>query len=190
LFKLLKFLGDKKPDNVTFDVDGEKVEVILGDKHVTVTKNIYNLYKDPEARRAASHIVAPLNQEGIDTLEFRRGDEIETVNKEEAAAFSYASLEGEPLLENVREAWLSIVALSFNPQHKWRFSEGITARIEDRAFWERIHKHEEKFEEADQLLVALKATTTRDNNGILHTENVVEKVLKHVHAPKQTKLAL
>ncbi|MGA9885288.1 MAG: hypothetical protein WBQ34_16355, partial [Candidatus Acidiferrales bacterium] len=74
------------------------------------------------------------------------------------------------------------------PEHKWRLSEGITARIEDEDFWTRVHKHDEIFEEGDQLLVSLRTRTRRDKEGILHTENVIEKVLQHVHVPKQPKL--
>jgi hypothetical protein len=190
LFKLIKKLGEKKPDSVTYENNGDTVVLALGIEKLTVNKNTYNLFLDPEARRAASRIVEPLKTEGIDFLEIRRGDEIETVSKEEAPAFSYLALDGELLLDNVREAWLSIVALSFNPQHKWRFSDGITARIDDKEFWDRIHRHEEIFEEEDQLLVALRTTTRRDNDGKLHTDNVIERVLQHLHAPKQTKLSL
>jgi hypothetical protein len=187
-FKLIKFLRNRKPDSVVFQEKHDTVMLALGDQRITVNKNIYNMYQDPEARRAASTLVAPLNTEGIETLEIRRGEEIETVTKEEAEAFSYSQLEGEVLLDNVREAWLSVIALSFNPDHKWRFSDGITAVIQDKAFWDRIHRHEEIFEEADQLLVMLRTTTTRDEKGALHSLNVIEKVLQHVHTPKQAKL--
>jgi len=94
------------------------------------------------------------------------------------------------LLENVRDAWLSIISLSFNPDHKWRFSDGITAVIEDKEFWDRVHRREEIFEEADQLLVRLRTTTTRDYKVALHTLNVIENVLEQRHTPKQSKLNL
>jgi hypothetical protein len=151
------------------------------------------LYQDPETRRAASTLVEPLNREGIDKLEIRRGEEIETVTKEEAAAFSYSDVEGEMLLDNVAESWLSIIALSFNPDHKWRFSTGgstLTANITDHEFWVRIHKHEEIFEEGDQLLVALRTSTYRDLSGKLQTRYMVERVIQHRHTSKQSRLDL
>jgi hypothetical protein len=190
LFELIKFLRNKKPDSVVFEEKNNTFLVVLGDQHITVNKNTYQLYEDPEARRAASALVAPLNSEGIETLEIKQGDEIETVSKEEAPSFAYSQQEGELLLENSREAWLSIIALSFKPGHKWKFSDGISATIEDGEFWDRVHKHEEKFEEEDQLRVTLRTTTTRDSKGVLHNVHVIEKVLEHIHTPKQMKIDL
>jgi hypothetical protein len=94
------------------------------------------------------------------------------------------------LLDSTKEAWISIISLSFNREHKWRFYDGgsitFTANIADEDFWKRIHRHEETFEEADQLLVALRIVTTRDEKGELHAVRSVEKVIKHIHVPKQT----
>jgi hypothetical protein len=192
-FKLIKFLRNRKPDSVTIEDKSNTVTMVLGDQHITVNQNTYHLYQDPEARRAASALVEPLNREGIDSLEIRRGNEVETVTKEEAPAFSVAQLEGEVLLDNVTESWLSIVALSFNPDHKWRFSTGgstLTANVIDPMFWSRVHKHQEKFEEGDQLQVALRTFTYRDLLGKLQTRYTVERVIEHVHTAKQSKLNL
>jgi hypothetical protein len=193
LFKLIKFLRNKKPDSVTLEEKTKTVTLVLGNQNITVNQNIYELYQDPEARRAASILVEPLSREGIDKLEIRHAEEIETVTKEESEAFFFSSVEGEKLLENVAESWLSIIALSFNPDHKWRFSTGgstLTASIVDQEFWGRIHKHQEKFEEGDQLLVALRTSTFRDPLGRLQTRYTVERVIQHRHMPKQARLDL
>jgi hypothetical protein len=47
-------------------------------------------------------LVAPLNKEGIETLEIRRGNEVEAVTKEEASAFQYSQQEGDTLLDSLR----------------------------------------------------------------------------------------
>jgi hypothetical protein len=188
LFELLKFLRNKKPDTVTIEDKSDTVTIVLGEQHITVNQNVYKLYQDPEARRAASTLIEPLNREGIDKLEIKHGDEIETVTKEDAEAFSYFELEGEILLDSVAESWLSIIALSFKPEHKWRFSTGgstLTANITDQDFWDRVHKHEEIFEEEDQLLVALRTSTYRDATGRLQTRYTIERVIQHRHTPKQ-----
>lgn len=193
LFKLIKVLKNRKPDSVVFENNSGTVILALGDQRFTTNKTTYELYQDPEARRAAMGIVAPLENEGIEVLEIKRGDEVETVTKDEAPAFYYASVEGDVLLDNTKEAWVSIIALSFNPIHKWRFSDGgstFTANIADKEFWGRVYKHEERFEESDQLLVILRLVTTRNDKGDLQTIRTIEKVLKHVHAPKQTKFNL
>lgn len=193
LFKLIKFLGGKKPDKIAFETEGGNVNVIKGDQNVVVNKNTYNLYLNPEVRRAADRIVAPLNSEGIETLEIRRENEVERVNKEEASFFSYSELEGELLLNTVSQSWLSIISLSFNPENKWRFTTGgsvFYANVTDEQFWDKVHKHVVKFAEGDQLLVALRTATARDDKGILRTRYTVEKVLEHVAAPKQSRLNL
>ncbi len=193
LFKLIKFLRNKKPDSITIEDKTSTVNFVLGDQHLTTNKNTYILFQDPEARRAASTLVEPLNREGVETLEIRRGDEVETVNKEEAQAFTFGLQEGEMLLDNVTESWLSIISLSFNPEHKWRFTTGgsvFTARIIDHDFWGRVHKHEEKFEEGDQLRVALRTSTYRDPVGTLRTTYVIERVVEHRNIPKQRRLNL
>ena len=97
------------------------------------------------------------------------------------------------LLDNVAESWLSIIGLSFNPKHKWRFTTGgsnLAAEIADGAFWERVHKHQEIFEEGDQLLVSLRTSTYRELTGRLQTVYTVERFIQHIHSPKQTKLGL
>ena len=190
-FKLIKILGDKKPDSVTFENNGDNVNIVLGDQRIVVNKNTYNLYLDGDARRAASQIVAPLNTQGIEKLEIKRGDEIETVTKEQATAFAYTDTESEQLIDSVADAWLSIISLSFNPEHKWRFSNGgatITASVEDKAFWENVHKQSIKFSEGDQLLVKLRTKTSREANGQLHSRYIIEHVIQHVPSPKQARL--
>lgn len=190
LFKLIKKLGGQKPENVTFKQDGDIVVVSVGAQSVEVNKTTYQLYVDPEVRRAADRVVAPLQSEGIDLLEIKRGNEVEKITKEEAPSFSFSDLEGEKLLDNAAEAWLSIISLSFNPEHKWRFSTGgstFTAEVEDEEFWRRVHGHTIHFSEGDQLLVMLRTTTVRDDKGALRTRYTIQHVLQHRTAPKQSK---
>ena len=194
LFKLIKFLGARKPDSVSIGDNNRNLNIVLGDQNILVNHSAYDLYEDQQARRAASILVEPLNREGIDRLEIRRGDEVETITKEEAEAFYFSELEGDKILENVSEAWLSIISLSFNHDHKWRFSTGgsnLTAAIEDEQFWRRVHTHQEIFEEGDQLLVDLRTSTFRDpTTGRLQTRYAIERVIQHQHMPKQSGLDL
>ena len=192
VFKLIKKFGNKKPDSVKFENNGTVI-LALGGQYFTTNKTSYELFSDPEVRRAASTLVAPLQVEGIDELKISKGDDVELVTKEEAPSFSYSPLEGELLLDGTKEAWLSIISLSFNPNLKWRFYDGgttFTANILDDDFWKRVRRHEERFEESDQLLVNLRIVTARDEKGDLHTIRTVEKVLKHIHTPKQQKFDL
>ena len=141
LFKLIKVLNGAKPDTVKFQKDGDIVTIGIGIREIKVTKNTYNLYLDPQIRRSADQMVAPLQGEGIDALEIRKGKEVERVDKEQVPAFHVSEIEGELLLDSTSEAWVSVIALSFNPNHKWKFSTGgstFSANITDDDFWDRV----------------------------------------------------
>jgi hypothetical protein len=192
LFKVLKELRGKKPDAVKIEEGRDLVVIVIDDRQIETDKNTYALYSDAEVRRAADKLIArPLQTEGIEKVEVRRGNEVATVTKEEAPSFGFSDLEGDLLLDNVSEAWLSIISLSFNPDHKWRFSTGgstFSANITDDEFWDRVHRHIIRFSEGDQLLVELRTTTARDEKGILRTRYTVERVLQHISTPKQRRL--
>jgi hypothetical protein len=190
LFKLIRKMHGRRPENVEFQEGGDIVIVSVGTEKIEVNKTTFQLYSDPEVRRAADRLVAPLNSEGIDTLEIRREDEVERITKNDAESFNFSELEGERLLDNASEAWLSIIALSFKPEHKWRFSTGagtITAEMKDETFWAGVHNRTTPFFEGDQLLVILRTTTVRDERGALRTRYTVERVLRHVKAPEQSR---
>lgn len=190
-FKLIKFLKNRRADSVTFEEKTGTVTLVMGDQHITVNQNTYKLYDDIEARRAAGALVAPVTKEGIDSLEIRRGDELEIVTKDDARAFDVSQAEAEMLLDSVAHVWLTIIGLSFNQEHKWRFSTGgstLTAHMMDHEFWQGIHQHQEAFEEGDQLLVAMRTSAYRNPEGHLHTTYTVEKVIEHLRGPKQPRL--
>jgi hypothetical protein len=85
------------------------------------------------------------------------------VDESDVAYFENGFREGETLLENTREAFLEIVRLSFNPDHKWGFTDGtsrIRAYIRDPKFWAEVRAGL-RFAKGDHIVASLKTRTYR-----------------------------
>lgn len=180
-FKLINFLGKRKPETVSIKDDGD-VEIRVGDQSTSVTNNVYNLYLDSDARKAAGMIVAPLRREGIDRLDVEFEDEKESVTKEEADYFEFEAIEGEPDLDNSSDALVELIRLSFRREHKWGFTDGgrnFNATVEDDEFWKQIDKGEVSFSEGDQMYVRLRTRTFRTESG-LKSEHVIQRVIRYI----------
>jgi len=189
-FKLLKWLGKRKPEDVSFTDQG--VNLRIGDQTTTVTTTTYNLYLDPEARRAAGMMVSPVRQAGIDRLDVQFQEEIESVTKEEVESFEFQEFEGEPALDNTSDALLQLVRLSFRREHKWGFSDGsrnFTAAVEDDGFWKDINSGAIRFSEGDQMYVKLRTRTFRTLTS-LKSEHSIVKVVKYIPRPSPEQLSL
>jgi hypothetical protein len=193
-FGLLKWLNGRspEPENITFQKDEGTVQIQLGGKQTSVRNNVYNLYCDPQARRAADAIVAPLRKEGIDSVAVQADEETETITKEEAEAFTFELIEGAPALDQVTDSLLQIVRLSFKREHKWGFWDGsakLNATVQDDEFWHQISSGDRTFSEGDQMFVKLRTKTYITDSG-LKAEHVVEKVVKYIPRlrPKQLPL--
>ncbi len=193
--KLLKWLkGDRpKPGQVSFTNNGTVV-ITIGDRTAETPEATYRVATDPAIRASLDRMVAPLRSEGIETLDIYDAEissEREVITKSEVDYFSAEELEGETLLDNTRDAVLSIVRLSFNREHKWGFTDGttrITAKIQDGHFWDQIQNRAVAFSKGDHILVSLRTRTFRRDNGDLKSEYFVERVVRLIHRPQQQNL--
>jgi hypothetical protein len=191
LFKLIKWLKKRalEKDQITFQNNGN-VSIQIGGEKTEINQTVYNLYLDPDVRKSADLMTAPLRQEGMDKVEIRAGEEVEIVTNEEAPYFEYTFPEGEAALDTSSDALLEIVRLSFNPDHKWGFSDGnrtFNATMDDSDFWKRIDSREVSFSEGDQVLVNLRTKTFSTPTG-LKSEHSIPKVIKFIRRPKTGKL--
>jgi hypothetical protein len=140
-------------------------------------------------------MVAPLKRDGVDSLDFFEEGVVEyaeEITKTEVDYFTAEELEGETLLDNTREAVLSIVRLSFREEHKWGFTDGttkISAKIQDPRFWQDVQQGR-AFAKGDNVLVSLRTRTFRRDNGELKSEYFIEQVIKMIHRPEQSPLDL
>jgi hypothetical protein len=190
LFKLIKWLKKRKPESVSFK-DGN-VEIKIGDQSTKVSNTVYNLYLDPEARKAAGMVASPLRKAGIDNLEIQLGEEKETVLKDEVDSFEFELFEGEAELDNTSPALLQLVRLSFKREHKWGFTDGsrnFNATVDDDDFWKQISSGEISFSEGDQLHVLLRTRTFITESG-LKSEHSVQRVVRYIPRKKPEQMPL
>jgi hypothetical protein len=159
-------------DGTTLDVPGVVVE----------------LHKRPTIRRRARDVVAPLEQDGIEVVEFKGGGmEDVVIEDDDLPSFDSNEEEGEVVTDQVIELWLEVVTAAFAEGNKWRFSDGqsrFNALIEDDQFMRRVNNHIEVFGKGDTLRCRMRIIQTQGPNG-LHTERHIVRIFEHTSRPMQ-----
>ncbi len=192
LIKWLKNRKIKKVDKIAED----RVSIhITSDEKIEVDPRVLDLYKSQRVRDALSKVISePLSREGIN--EFRSvaegTNESVIVTKEEKEYFELPLIGDELLGENITEAFLQVVSLSFKEDNKWRFSRGESvfyAIIKDEEFLAKIDHNEVRFSKDDILHVRLQAKDYLSIKGI-RTEYIIVKVIEHRSAAIQLPLPI
>ena len=197
IIKIFKALKGEKPARAITNNTTNTTIINTGSGQVlnNVDRSSAELYGDDLVRDAIKRVIRPLERAGIDEIQLKRDMQIvERITKDETAAF-LAPLDGtgqpEREIVSTREAYLRVDKPSFVPGQVWRFSDGQSkfgAKITDHNFEARVQAREEGFYSGDRLHVQLKTIQKVENNGALKTETVVERVLGHLPAPRQTTL--
>jgi hypothetical protein len=197
IIKIFKALKGEKPTRVITNNTTNTTIINTGSGQVLNNVDRYSaeLYSADLVRDAVKRLVRPLERAGIDEIQLKRDRQIvERITKDEAPAF-LAPLDetGQPAREiaSTREAYLRVDKPSFVPGQVWRFSDGQSkfgAKITDQNFEARVGAREEGFYSGDRLHVQLRTIQKVENDGALKTETVVERVLEHLPAPRQTTL--
>jgi hypothetical protein len=155
------------PDGTTIDVPSE----------------VWLLYMRQSARRKAREVIAPLERDGIDRLEFRprrKAPPELVVTDDDAAFFDLPEEPEDALTDNERVTLVEIVQLGYESNKKWRLREGaasFSAPISDDKFWEKVHRREIHFAEGDMLRIRLRVIQTLRADGKLTAEHRVLEVL-------------
>lgn len=175
LFQFVKWLKGR-PYKVK--AEGDDLEVTTNDNDkLIISQNVYLLYQNSEVLSHLNSIVKPLRQEGItDFSAHHASSEPITVSKAEAISFSFDEEIGSP---NIVKITLDIITLSFDSTYAWRFHDGentITARIEDRIFWDKIDNHEIQINKGDKAIVDMQTRQFRTPTGKLKKENLIIKI--------------
>jgi hypothetical protein len=185
LFRFIKRLRGRQipKEGVIFQNHGIIQIIIPGDDPIQISRDVLNLANDPSIRKSIEGAIAPLNRNGIDFIEFCEGsDKCERVIKDDIQFYQAGEIGQELLIDNEREAVISIVRLSFKQEHKWSFTDGaarITALIDDQDFWTRIQAGQ-RFAKGDQLRVKIRTKTTRTPSGDLKSEYRISRVLEYI----------
>lgn len=188
LFKFIKWLRGRNIGSaqMTF-INNGIVQIQLGDDTVQVSEIVLRLAQEELVRKYAEGIVRPLKRDGIEELHVDGGeDRRDDVDKSDIAYFEVGFADGVTLLENNREAVLEITRLSFNPDHKWGFTDGTTklrAIVKDNRFWSDIRSGL-RFAKGDHVRVILRTRTFKNDADELKSEYSVEDVIQHI--PRRT----
>lgn len=199
LFYLIKRMKGCKPKSTKTLSDGNVTIVFTNDlgvdDDVTVKKEVALLFSDKSVRSAAHNTVTPLLREGIDSFSYKDGDEIiPLVSANEAQYFILPILEPTeiPIDNSPQERILSIVALSFKEDNKWRLSDGgsiFNVTMSDSTFVSQVSQGLRDFAKGDMLRVLLATKVYYTHDG-LRTDYEAVTVLEQIKAPRQGLLPL
>ncbi len=167
---------------LTFD-DGQSI---------TIRRESLQLAADKPFRDAARQVVAPMERDGVDTVELSspREGTVEIVPAD-LPGFEVPPIEEQPLADQEREVALRPVNVAFTEGNKWRVSDGEStffATVTDIAFLQRVETGQEVFAKSDILRARVRTRQWRTSDGDLRTDHEITQVLEHVAGPRQVPL--
>lgn len=199
LFKLIKFLRGKEVENVTvIKIDDGKnmVEIIVRGEvdPIVIEQQVYELYANPEARKKAVEVMAPLRTEGYETLEFDQGkDQVFRISKSEVPEKGLEELP-EVIPQNVHTSnirtGVRIRKAAYEGSAKWTvmYKRAIEAPIKDEDWLAKFQADKVSAPPGSSLEVDLKETYITNDLGEVVGDPTYEilKVYNVVPRPTQT----
>ena len=187
LFALIRRLGHRRITDRT-QLPAGYTRLTLDDGTVFETYDIsLEAYQNADVRENARRVIAPLERAGVEGLVIKLSQqEGVEIGKADLPTFDVPSLPDELILDTQTEIALTIVALSFDRENKWRFSDGeqvIWAGIDDRAFLDSVAARELTFGSGDILRARVRIQQWQSATG-LKTERSVLEVLAHYPAAR------
>lgn len=185
LISLLKWLKNRKPDKETALENG-LIRVEIGGDFRDVDQVTLTLSRDRATRAALDRFIAPVRQEGVDSVRLRMPgpkSAEDVVEKEDADALRAIVDEKQLLADSTYEVALEVVKASFDPALKWKFSNGayrFDAAIIDQVFLALIKMGAYTFGAGDFLKARIRTQSWLDADGRMKTENTVVQVLGHI----------
>jgi hypothetical protein len=181
---------EDKETGVTILVCGDGNQVNVGSSHAA------SLYGKESIRAAIAGVVRPVAKQGINSLDIRKGKK--SINQVYKADLPTPYEAGVPpdehsakMRKDTRETTLRVARANFE-KGKWGFFDGaasFSADIADPVFKQQLDAREVGFFKGDTLRVILTITQVVAPEGqSLQTKYEIEKVIQHIHAPKQQKL--
>ena len=203
LFGLMKLIAGRKTNvkEATAQVDNRIAIQIEGDNNaIFIDKKLHDMYSDQDVREAAEATVRPLERDGLDVMKISdiRGDPSVlplpdvTISEDEVGHFKAPSATGNVVHRGKSEALLRIVSPNFQQGNKWKVAQGQTTffvTIEDKAFQEKVRRHEITFGDGDLLLVDM-VTETSQISGEFKDSRIVERVKDHLSPQRYRQMGL
>ncbi len=184
VIRLVRWLNGRNIDRV--EKDGDEINITIKDESINITTNEYRVFVNPEVRKGLKALVAPLDQEGFESVDIQAANAPpQQITKAERGAFSRIPLPEEEISVDRSTAILEVVAPSFRQGLKWRFAQGggftFFADIVDERFLADVARHTELFGSGDALRVELEIRTVRTEDGFGFERKIV-RVIEHIPA--------
>lgn len=185
LISLLKWLKNRKPDKETALENG-LIRVEIGGDFRDVDQVTLTLSRDRATRAALDRFIAPVRQEGVESVRLRMSgptDAEVVVEKEAAGALRAIVDERQMLADSTYEVALEVVKASFDPALKWKFSNGAVrfdAAVTDQEFWAALQQGRYAFGAGDVLKAQIRTQSWLDADGRMKSENTVVEILDHI----------
>ena len=190
--ELLKLLKGQRSTKITAKEDGSFI-IYIGDKYIKVEKEVMELYKNHVIRQNFEKLVAPIKQEGIDSVSFIKDKKVVSeINKSERAYFDCPKFLNEKCSESRYEVGVTVIRPYFKEDKKWYVDDGQSSFyvvIEDEVFLRKIDEHKEVFGKGDILRVIMrKEQYYTETESKLKSEHFIEKVIDKIQPPIQNAL--
>jgi hypothetical protein len=195
LLSFLKWLKGNTPSKVTKQQNGMiKVDLTgatITNSTIVIKPETWQLYASNGVRRAFNGVVKPLEREGIEKFEVRKGKKtVAYISKEERPLLTSPVTPEEVVHETEHIAIFQVVRASFKERFKWTLSDGFqnfNVAVHDEDFLRKIESGKLSFKKGDSLKVQVHTTSKRTDNGIVSDYKII-KVLDVIREPAQLKL--
>lgn len=185
LYAIIRRIGKRKPKSATILKNGNvSIELDDGGK-IEASRPVADLYNDIKVLQTAREIARPIQQPGLDTIEFRQkgaSAPATQITKEDLPILDSWTLEAEEadmVHKSISERVFGVVRPSFSEDYKWTLLDGdrpITADIEDIAFLKRVETGDLGFTSMSLIKAEVEITATRSKAGKLGSRYRVLKV--------------
>jgi hypothetical protein len=191
IFALIKWLRGRKVKKQERVREGYIRLTLEDGETIEVPTTVVELNNNPAVREKAREVVAPLETEGVDSVEFRPSSQPALrVEVTDLPSFQAAEPGEEELGTHETVMVLSIDSVVFREGNKWRLSDGentFWADIEDEAWLARVRNGRVSFRSGDMLRCRIEVTQVCRGDR-LHTERRVLEVLEHIPTEIQLEL--
>jgi hypothetical protein len=169
------------------------VTVNFGDNTtININQVVMGVADDRSIQDNLAGLVSPIDRPGIDRMAITQdGNTVGEVDTDDAPAFQVAPSNGQIIDTRLRETHLSALNIATQVGRKWRFTDGrwpFWAEITDDAFNARIAAGE-RWGAHDDFFCEIREVQWRDEDGLLHSDITVVRVINDGPGPQQLTIA-
>lgn len=188
LLEIFRWVKNRKVEKAE-PADENTVRITIENETREVNIGAWKLYQSQKVRQHIEGVMHPLTKEGIDGFEvrdFKTREKIERVDKNELEYYSGVGEDVEEI-KSQQQMILQIVSVSFEPNLKWRFSDGESkfyATVTDKEFLSKVESGDISFANGDAILAEVEMRQQYNGATLKRTEKAVTKILKILRADK------